>query len=98
MSPHDRDKVIALLKSVASPCAEARGGVADHSWRKCRRCLAMEELECDDVRALLTEFLQVHEQLQQANERLLQLTAAIEDQKEPLSRKLTLSGSPGGTK
>lgn len=48
------DKVLAVLKSVAAPHAE---GKAEHSWRKCRHCLAVQELEVEEIGDLLGELL-----------------------------------------
>jgi hypothetical protein len=58
MSNHarDYDKIMALLKSIAAPCQSDRKN-AEHSWRNCRHCLAIAELEQDDVRAKLQVFL-----------------------------------------
>ena len=53
---HDYDRVVALLKSVAAPC-ELNAKNLEHSWRRCRHCLALAELEHDDVRRMLGAFL-----------------------------------------
>lgn len=58
MTPHDRHKVIALLKSVATPCDSSDA----HTWRRCRHCLAIAELEQPDIRYLLAAFIQDVEQ------------------------------------
>ena len=47
------DKIIALLKSVAAPCDMPTKGNPDHAWRKCRHCLAIQELDLSDIRGLL---------------------------------------------
>jgi hypothetical protein len=54
MNQRDRDKIIALLKSVATPC---EGDPDDHRWRTCRHCLAVEELENNSVRQQLGVFV-----------------------------------------
>lgn len=61
MSNHarDYDKTVALLKSVAALC-ETHGN-AEHSWRKCRHCLAVHELDNEMVRVRLMAFLQAVE-------------------------------------
>lgn len=51
---HDRDKMIALLKSVAAPC---EGDQDDHKWRTCRHCLAIEALHSDRIRRQLAAFV-----------------------------------------
>ena len=58
MSNHAReyDKIMALLKSVAAPCEES-GKNLEHSWRKCRHCLAVVELEYSDIRIALKAFI-----------------------------------------
>jgi hypothetical protein len=58
MSNHarDYDKTVALLKSIAAPCQSDRRN-AEHSWRHCRHCLAVAELEDSEVRARLAAFL-----------------------------------------
>ena len=58
MSNHarDYDKTVALLKSVAAPC-ETNGKTLEHSWRKCRHCLAIAELEHEHVRLMIDAFL-----------------------------------------
>jgi hypothetical protein len=58
MSNHSRDydKIIALLKSVAAPC-ESNAKNLEHSWRKCRHCLAINELELSNVRKMLGAFI-----------------------------------------
>lgn len=53
---HDYDMTVALLKSVAAPC-ETNGKTLEHSWRKCRHCLAVAELELEHVRLRLKAFL-----------------------------------------
>ncbi len=59
MSNHSRDydKIVALLKSVAAPC-ESHERSLEHSWRKCRHCLAVAELERPDIRQMLRTFLE----------------------------------------
>lgn len=52
----DYDKIVALLKSVAAPC-ESNAKSLEHSWRKCRHCLAVAELDRDDIRTMLSAFL-----------------------------------------
>jgi len=59
MTARDRDKVIALLKSVAAEC---EGDQDDHKWRTCRHCLAVEELDRRDIRRLVGEFAATHQQ------------------------------------
>ncbi len=54
LSRHDRDKIVALLKSVAAEC---EGDPSDHAWRKCRHCLAVQELDRRDIRKILGEFV-----------------------------------------
>ena len=54
-SNHDRDKVIALLKSLGAECEEPRGN-GDHAWRRCRHCLAILELEDPAVRTLVRQY------------------------------------------
>ena len=58
MSNHarDYDKIMALLKSVAAPC-EVNGKNLEHSWRKCRHCLAIQELELESIRQKLQAFI-----------------------------------------
>jgi len=58
MSNHarDYDKIVALLKSIAAPCQSDRKN-AEHSWRTCRHCLALQELDYADVRRKLGAFL-----------------------------------------
>jgi len=46
----DAAKFLELLLS------DCKGGTGDHAWRKCRRCLAMGELETRSK--LAREFLQ----------------------------------------
>ena len=52
----DYDKIVALLKSVAAPC-ESNAKNLEHSWRKCRHCLAVHEFELISVRRMLSAFL-----------------------------------------
>lgn len=54
---HDYDKIVALLKSVAAPC-ESNARNLEHSWRKCRHCLAIAELDDADIRRMLGAFLE----------------------------------------
>jgi hypothetical protein len=58
MSNHSRDydKIIAILKSVAAPC-DSNAKNLEHSWRKCRHCLALQELELMNVRKMLSAFI-----------------------------------------
>lgn len=58
MSNHARsyDKIVALLKSVAAPC-ESNSRSLEHSWRRCRHCLAVQEMEDTDVRRMLSAFI-----------------------------------------
>lgn len=53
MTAHDKDKSIALLKSIAADCEAGD----EHAWRKCRHCLAVAELDERGVREMLREFL-----------------------------------------
>lgn len=43
-------KAMKLLEALCEPHAQ---GKPDHEWRKCRRCLALEEAECEHARELL---------------------------------------------
>lgn len=52
MTKRDRDKAIALLKSLAADC-ENNLKNDEHSWRRCRHCLAIAECESTDARLLL---------------------------------------------
>lgn len=56
MTAHDRDLIVALLKSVAAAC-ETGGNDPDHAWGKCRHCLAVVELDRADIRAWLGAFV-----------------------------------------
>jgi hypothetical protein len=47
-------KARKLLEALAEDC-ESHGG--EHAWRKCRACLAREELDHRGVKELLREFL-----------------------------------------
>ena len=47
-------KARKLLEALAEEC-ETRGG--EHAWRRCRACLAREELDHRGVKALLREYL-----------------------------------------
>ncbi len=58
----DLNKIIALLKSVAAPC-ESNSRNLEHSWRKCRHCLAIAELEHDDVRQSVGQLIAEVERL-----------------------------------
>lgn len=53
---HDYDQIVALLKSVAAPCRSDLKK-AEHSWRKCRHCLAIAELEDTEIRTKLRAFI-----------------------------------------
>lgn len=48
------EKGLAILKSVATR-HEGRDG--DHAWRRCRRCLALQELDGREGRTYLRAFL-----------------------------------------
>lgn len=52
LSAHDRDKVIALLKSIAAECDNS----ADDPWRRCRHCRALVEAHRRDIRVLIGRF------------------------------------------
>jgi hypothetical protein len=62
VSNHARayDKTLALLKSVAAPC-DVSSKNPEHSWRKCRHCLAIAELDDQDVRVALKAFIEAVE-------------------------------------
>ena len=47
-------KALKLLEALAEPHAT---GNADHAWRKCRRCLALAELDSEGARQLFAHFL-----------------------------------------
>jgi hypothetical protein len=55
MTAHDYDKALALVKSLAAPCD---GGPTVHAWRRCRHCLAVNELDDKGVRELLRAFIE----------------------------------------
>ena len=50
---HDYDMTMALLKSIAQPCDRED----EHAWRRCRHCLAVNELSLSSVRARLKAFI-----------------------------------------
>lgn len=56
----DYDKTVALLKSVAATC-ETNAKTLEHSWQKCRHCLAVAELDREPVRLMLDAFLKAIE-------------------------------------
>lgn len=50
-------KAWKLIEALAEPCAE---GKPDHAWRKCRRCLAVAELDAKSARQLLIALVTWH--------------------------------------
>lgn len=56
LTAHDRDKVLAIMKSLSASCGTQRGS-GDHAWRKCRHCLAQQETDHEDVRELIRRFV-----------------------------------------
>lgn len=53
----DYDRIMALLKSIATDCDNP----TEHAWRKCRHCLATQELDRPSIRKQLSEFIQTVE-------------------------------------
>ncbi len=58
----DLDKIVALLKSVAATCEDVKAS-GEHEWRKCRHCLALQELDYKDNRKRLSNLLAELERL-----------------------------------
>ena len=53
-------KAWKLIEALAEPCAD---GKPDHAWRRCRRCLAVAELETMSARTLLRALVAWHSAL-----------------------------------
>lgn len=52
----DREKKAwKLIEALAEPCEQPDGD--DHAWRRCRRCLALQELDTKGARSLLRDLL-----------------------------------------
>lgn len=50
-----RRKALKLLEALSEECDVRTDG--DHAWRKCRACLAREELDHKGVREMLRDLL-----------------------------------------
>ena len=50
-----RQKALKLLEAISEECNVMTDG--DHEWRKCRACLAREELDHKGVRSMLRDLL-----------------------------------------
>lgn len=55
MKRDKRLKALKLLEAISEECEVMTDG--DHNWRRCRACLAREELDHRGVRAMLRELL-----------------------------------------
>jgi hypothetical protein len=54
MTQYER-KAFKLIEALAEPCNEGRDG--DHRWSRCRRCLAIQELDERGARELMRHLL-----------------------------------------
>lgn len=52
-----QQKALKLIEALSEECEVMTDG--DHAWRKCRACLAREELDHKGVRAMLRDLLTV---------------------------------------
>lgn len=50
-----RSKALKLIEALSEECEVMTDG--DHAWRRCRACLAREELDHKGVRAMLRALL-----------------------------------------